>query len=93
MHRRLPVDVERAYDGGNAHALQRAATVMSLTGAALTLAARGRRLAVTRAGGLLVAAGAACQRFAVYEAGKASAADPRATIRPQLAARAGSLQP
>jgi hypothetical protein len=85
LHRRLPHDVARAYTTGPAHRLQRAATVTSACGAALVATAGRRRRALARVGGALIAIGAACERFAVYEAGKASAADPRATIAPQKA--------
>jgi hypothetical protein len=37
------------------------------------------------AGGLLAAAGAAMERFAVFEAGVASAKDPAHTVGPQRA--------
>jgi hypothetical protein len=85
LHRHLPDDVARAYTTGRAHRLQRAATVTSACGAALVATAGRRRRALARVGGALIAIGAACERFAVYEAGKASAADPRATIGPQKA--------
>jgi hypothetical protein len=38
---------------------------------------------LTRLGGVAIALGAAAERFAVIEAGRASAKDPRATIGPQ----------
>jgi Polysulphide reductase, NrfD len=87
MHRTLPADVERAYGDGLPRRLQTIATASAAAGAALTVAGRGRMRATTRVGGLLVTIGVACQRFAIYEAGKASAADPAATVGPQLAAQ------
>jgi hypothetical protein len=94
LHRNLPDDVAHAYTTGRAHRLQRAASVTSACGAALVATGGRRRRAVTRVGGALIAIGAACERFAVYEAGKASAADPRATIAPQKARlEASSSQP
>lgn len=47
---------------------------------AVTLAVAGRRRAGTVAGGLLVLAGSACARWAVYAAGFASARDPKYTV-------------
>jgi hypothetical protein len=83
MQRQLPPEVAAAYRAGAPRLLDRAATATAVGGVALTIAGHGKRRAMTRVGGLLVAMGAACERFAIYEAGKASAADPRATVGPQ----------
>jgi hypothetical protein len=47
------------------------------------LALAGRRRLGAGVGGALLVAGSALTRFAVYEAGKASAADPVYTVRSQ----------
>jgi hypothetical protein len=84
----LPADVGAAYLEGRAGRLRRAAMGLSLAGAgtfaagASTRAGRAGRL-LTRLGGVAIALGAAVERFAIVEAGRASANDPRATIGPQ----------
>ncbi len=78
-HRSLPDVVGRAYTQARAGTLTRAAQSLLLGGALLSGA--GRR----RIGGALIAAGALAERFAVIEAGRASAADPAATVVPQRA--------
>ena len=55
---------------------------MSAAGAATMAIGRRRRGAVRIGAGLLLA-GAACERWAVYKAGFASAADPAYTVGPQ----------
>jgi hypothetical protein len=64
----------------------RAAKVLGVTGA-VTLKRFGRRRLGAVAGGLLVLAGSACERFAVFHAGVASARDPQATVEFQRARR------
>lgn len=66
---------------GRAGVLWRAARLLSVAGLVATLLPprRGRHLAA----GLLSTAGALAMRFAVVEAGKQSARDPRATFEPQ----------
>ena len=52
------------------------------TGALLTATVAGRsRLAAAAGAALLI--GSACTRFAIFEAGQASARDPRYTVIPQ----------
>ncbi|MCU1426710.1 MAG: polysulfide reductase [Actinomycetia bacterium] len=86
-HRRLPEEVARAYNTGRPATLQRFASAASLAGAFL-VASAGRSRVRARLGGAVIAAGALAERFAVTEAGHASAADPVATIGPQRATRA-----
>ncbi len=70
-----------AYHRGRARAARRVATTATAGGAALL--ATTRRRAPQAAGALLVLAGAAAERFAVFEAGVESAADPAFTVGPQ----------
>ncbi|WP_409485252.1 NrfD/PsrC family molybdoenzyme membrane anchor subunit [Arsenicicoccus dermatophilus] len=60
-----------------------ASKALTLTGAALTVLGARRSKAVSVAAGLALAAGSVCTRFAVFEAGIASAKDPRYTVVPQ----------
>jgi hypothetical protein len=60
----------------------RAAHALTAVGA-LAVAAGGSRRPVAVAGGAAVLAGSALQRFAVFRAGFASAADPKYTVGPQ----------
>ena len=66
---------------GPAGRLARAARAATAAGAVLTLTGRRRRTAVPA--GLLLAAGSALTRFAVFRAGVESAASPAATVDPQ----------
>lgn len=81
--------VSEPYHEGKAGRLLRAAKSCTAAGAALTVVA-GRRRAGAVAAGALLAAGSLLTRFGVYEAGMASARDPKYTVVPQrerLAAR------
>jgi Polysulfide reductase len=82
QHRRLEPEVARAYNEGRACTLRRIGAGASIAGAAL-LAFGARRRSLARIGSLSIAMGALAERFAVMEAGRASAADPIATIAPQ----------
>lgn len=68
---------------GRAGKLWRAARVLSVAGLAATLLSGGKRGRARVAAGLLGTAGALAMRFAIVEAGKQSARDPRATFVPQ----------
>jgi Polysulphide reductase, NrfD len=82
MRRRLGV-VGEPYRAGRSGRFARSAQILRAGGAAL-LGARGRgSRAAAVIGGAGVVAGAICQRWAVFEAGKASARDPKYTIAPQ----------
>jgi hypothetical protein len=86
MERELGPTRARPLREGPSSMLWRAASAM--TAASLVLSLLPRRSRTVRAvTGLLGAAGALTLRFAVASAGKASAADPRATFEPQRAAR------
>ncbi|GAC1517323.1 MAG: polysulfide reductase NrfD [Acidimicrobiales bacterium] len=83
MEHGLHPAVRSAYKTGRPRALGMAAKTLALAGAAVIATAGRRRRWSAAIGGLMIAAGSACERFAVTEAGKASARDPRATIGPQ----------
>jgi polysulfide reductase-like protein len=82
MTRRLG-SLAEPYRTGRAGRLAQAARALTAAGAAL-VGARGHRSRATAiAGGGAVLAGAVCQRWAVFEAGRESAADPKYTVEPQ----------
>jgi len=87
LERSLPDDVRVAYTEGRVGRLRRAATRLSLAGSGMcaggSVRAGGAGRLLTRLGGVAITLGAAAERFAVIEAGRASAGDPRATIGPQ----------
>ncbi|MGY1840547.1 NrfD/PsrC family molybdoenzyme membrane anchor subunit [Modestobacter sp. SYSU DS0985] len=76
--------VSEPYRIGRAGKLLKAARACTVAGAALLLAG-GRYRAPATAGGVLVAAGSALTRFGIFDAGMASARDPRYTVEPQRA--------
>jgi hypothetical protein len=69
---------------GRAGRLMRAARALTAAGAAGAVLGRRSRLA-SALSGLALAAGSACTRFGIFEAGQQSARDPRYTIVPQRA--------
>jgi formate-dependent nitrite reductase membrane component NrfD len=81
MNRRLGI-VAETYKSGRAGALLRAAQVLRWTGLAGAFAARRSRIGAAASGAALLAS-AACTRFGVFEAGRASARDPKYTVVPQ----------
>jgi hypothetical protein len=86
--------VSEPYHEGRAGRLLRAAKSCTAAGAALTVVA-GRRRAGAVAAGALLAAGSLLTRFGVFEAGMASARDPKYTVVPQrerIAAREADQQ-
>jgi hypothetical protein len=92
MEKRLGELVAEPYKKGEAGRYTKAAEAATIAGATLMLlAGRSRAGAVTA--GALLAAGSWCTRFAVYHAGKASAADPTYTSIPQRARAAERGQP
>jgi hypothetical protein len=81
--------VSEPYHLGRAGTLLRAAKTCTVGGAGLTLVAGRTRLGAV-ASGTLLAAGSLLTRFGVFDAGMASAKDPKYTVIPQrerLAAR------
>ena len=96
MHRRLrsintgdvaKPSVDSAYATGQPRRLARAARACTVGGAAAVALAgrrdRPRTRLIAGAGALSVLSGAALQRFAIFHAGRASAADPVYTVGPQ----------
>jgi len=81
MRRRLGPLAE-PYRQGSARRLSNLATATAGAGA-LLLGLGGRRRAAAAAGGALLLFSSACQRFAVYRAGIASADDPHYTVTQQ----------
>lgn len=81
MKRRLG-DLASVYTKGEAGRFDRISSALTIAGGAL-LAGAGRRRAGAVAGGALLIAGAVCKRWAVFQAGFASAEDPRQTVGPQ----------
>jgi Ni/Fe-hydrogenase subunit HybB-like protein len=89
MERRLDRLVAEPYREGKAATYEKLATAGAVAGATLMAAAGRRRPGAIVAGALLVA-GSWAERFAVFHAGKASAADPRYTSLPQRARTAAT---
>ena len=81
MERSMGITAEPLHHG-KAGTLMRAATLLTLGGAAGTVL-MGRNRAGAMLSGAALMAGSACTRFAVFEAGQASARDPRYTVVPQ----------
>jgi formate-dependent nitrite reductase membrane component NrfD len=81
--------VGKPYHEGRAGSYAKAAKAATAAGGLLMAAAGRRRVGAIVAGSLL-AAGAFCERFAVYHAGKQSAADPLATSIPQRSRKANN---
>jgi formate-dependent nitrite reductase membrane component NrfD len=75
-------DCGRPYHEGRAGRFQQSAKALGICSTVL-LALAGRRRWATVLGGSAGVVGAACQRFAVLNAGRQSARDPRATVGPQ----------
>ncbi len=75
--------VAETYHEGRGGMLMHAAEALALAGVAGAAgAARRSRLAAALSGAALMAA-SACARFGIFEAGRASARDPRYTVEPQ----------
>jgi formate-dependent nitrite reductase membrane component NrfD len=92
MEKRMGELVAEPYRQGTGGAYAKAARKAMLAGGALMLLAGKHRTGAAAAGALL-AAGSLCTRFAVYHAGRASAADPRYTSVPQRERAAERGQP
>ena len=82
MERRLG-PLAAPYRQGRAGHLGHAAKSLLGTGAAVVALAGRRHARASRFGAALALAGSACERLAILEAGRQSAADPAATVEPQ----------
>ncbi len=82
IERRLSERVGAAYHERRPGQLLRAAKALTGAGAVAVVTSRGRRPAAI-AGGLAVPAGGLLERWGIFEAGVASAQDPKATVGPQ----------
>jgi formate-dependent nitrite reductase membrane component NrfD len=82
MEKRMGKFIAEPYHKGQAGKYSRLATGATLAGTVLMALAGRRRAGAVTAGALLLA-GSLCERFAVYHAGKISAADPHYTSIPQ----------
>jgi formate-dependent nitrite reductase membrane component NrfD len=71
------------YQEGAAGRFARVAKALTVGGAALLAASARRWRPGAIAGAAMLMAGSACERWAVYKAGFASAQDPKYTVRPQ----------
>lgn len=81
MERSMGITAEPLHQG-KAGRLMKTAKVLTAVGAAGTLLA-GRSRAAAAFSGAALLAGSACTRFGVFEAGQASAKDPKYTVVPQ----------
>jgi DMSO reductase anchor subunit len=91
MEHRLGLHAE-TYEQGRARTLKWVSRACVAAGAAVLATAGARNRPAAVAGGVLACAGALATRWSVFEAGRASTADPRYVVGPQrqrLAARAG----
>jgi hypothetical protein len=84
-HRLKDAGVGAPYEEGAASTLARAATSLTLAGAAVLALRGGRSRRAAVAGGALLTAGALAERWAIFRAGFQSAARPQDTIDPQRA--------
>ncbi len=82
MRRRLGV-VAETYEQGTSGRLMRTAEALSVVGAASAALLGGRSRIGAAVGGAALLAGSVCTRFGVFQAGLASARDPRYTVVPQ----------
>jgi formate-dependent nitrite reductase membrane component NrfD len=82
LRRRLGPTLANAYEAGRAGTLERASRWLGIAGAG-AVAVGGRRRSWATVGGLATMGAAMLTRFAVFEAGKASALDPRYVAGPQ----------
>ncbi len=84
LERRLG-ELGEPYHQGKAGMLSKAALACTAAGAAIAGARGARKRGAAMLGGGLVFAGALLERFAVLEAGKQSASDPKYVVKPQRA--------
>ncbi|MFL6139294.1 MAG: NrfD/PsrC family molybdoenzyme membrane anchor subunit [Frankiaceae bacterium] len=82
VSKRRSGELGEVYDHGRARALRKVSDSCTLAGAALVLLG-GRRRPLAVAAGALLMAGSLTERLAVFEAGLASAKDPKYVVKPQ----------
>lgn len=82
LHKKRIGMVKEAFEEGKARTFSRAADVL-LAGGAVVAATSGRSRLRRAVGGAMLLAGSAYTRFAIFEAGLRSAADPKYTVQPQ----------
>lgn len=80
---RLPGGIEQAYRTGLAGRWNRAAHALTAAGGVGAVLGRRSRVWCSAASGLALLAGSLATRFAVFEAGMASAVDPQHVVAPQ----------
>ena len=83
MKRRLGNLLAEPYEQGQTRRFDKLAKALSGIGAAMTAFAGRRRRSAAVAGGALILAGAALERWSVFEAGFRSVEDPKYTVLPQ----------
>jgi formate-dependent nitrite reductase membrane component NrfD len=83
LHRRLGPELAATYETGLAGKLGNWSTALTAVGAVIAVAGGRRFRPFAVAGGLATAAGGALLRFAIFEAGKAAARDPKYVVAPQ----------
>src|SRR5215204_1336918 len=83
MKRRLGDLLAEPYEGGKSGRFDKLAKVLSGLGAAVTAFAGHKQRMAAIAGGALVLAGAAFERWSIFKAGFLSAGDPKYTVMPQ----------
>ena len=82
MERNMGISAETLHRG-KAQRLMDASRALTLGGALGTITLGSRHPGVARVAGAALLAGSVCTRFAIFEAGQASARDPRYTVVPQ----------
>ena len=82
MERSMGISAETLHSGKPAR-LFKASQALSIAGAVGTVALGGRNRVAAAVSGAALLAGSVCARFAIFEAGQASARDPRYTVIPQ----------
>ena len=83
MKRRLGTFLAEPYEVGKAGRFDKLAKALSGLGAAVTAFGGRKRRSAAILGGALILAGAACERWSIFEAGFQSARDPKYTVMPQ----------
>ncbi|MDQ3861724.1 MAG: polysulfide reductase NrfD [Actinomycetota bacterium] len=83
MKRRLGDFLAEPYEGGEPGRFDKLAKALSGVGAAVTAFAGHKQRMAAVAGGALVLAGAAFERWSIFKAGFLSAGDPKYTVMPQ----------